>query len=228
MLNSLFAVLPLLATGSLFIITIVLRKGQICPGQRGRIHKMLPFVLIVWLLAAIQFPFVLINVFFVGFFISRVKMSKTRDSGPLYALYVANFLSFLIIMYQMISAPTWVSSCVVLLNTMMLGLIGAHWMLTFAKSRLQFFHKLLPIAGIFIAIALAFVLVPYALPLDEDTLRQLFPLILMNFSLLMTSILVWIWHLIATRPMGKLQISFASIFMLMSLVGFHQMYFHVI
>ncbi len=225
MLDSIFAVLPPLATGMLLIITIVLKKGQICPGQRGRIHKVLPVPAIIWLIAGIKMPFVLVNAAFIGFFLSKVKMGKSRKEGPLIALYTANAYSVFIIIYQMIMAHGWVPSSFVLMETIMLGSIGAHWMLAFANSRLEAFHKLLPMAGVFFAIGVVLILVPFAFGSDEQTLQQLMNVILFNFAILVTAIVIWCWHLILTRKISKVQISVASVLMLVSLVGFHQIYF---
>lgn len=225
MFDSIFAVLPPLATGMLLIITIVLKKGQICPGQRGRIHKVLPASAILWVIAGIKIPFVLINVAFIGFFISKVKMGKSRKEGPFIALYMANAFSVLIIVYQMIMAHGWIQSTFVLLEMIMLGLIGAHWMLAFANSRLEAFHKLLPIAGVFFAIGVVLILVPFAFGSDEEILQQLMHVILFNFAILVTAIVIWCWHLILSRKISKAQISVASILMLVSLVRFHQIYF---
>lgn len=225
MLDSIFAVLPPLATGMLLIITIVLKKGQICPGQRGRIHKVLPAPAILWLIAGIKIPFVLVNVAFIGFFISKVKMGKSRKEGPLIALYTANAFSVLVIIYQMIMAHGWVAATFVLLETVMLGLIGAHWMLAFANSRLEAFHKLLPMAGVFFALGVVLILVPFAFGSDEQTLQQLMHVILFNFAILVIAIVIWCWHLILVRKISKAQISVASVLMLVSLVGFHQIYF---
>ncbi|MCE0492726.1 hypothetical protein [Vibrio salinus] len=225
MLDSILSVLPPLATGMLLIITTVLKKGQICPGQRGRIHKVLPVPAIIWLLAAIKLPFVLVNVLLIGFFIWKVKMGKSRKSGPLMALYLANVISVCIIIYQMVLAQGWVASGFVLLETLMLGLIGAHWMLAFANSRLQAFHKLLPVSGIFLAMAVAMILVPFAFSINEETLQQYMGTIFFNFAVLMIATVVWCWHLITTRKIHKVQISVASVLMLISVIGFHQMYF---
>ncbi|GAL25633.1 hypothetical protein JCM19239_574 [Vibrio variabilis] len=49
------AVLTLLAPAlavAMLVLTLILAKGDICPGQRGRIHKLLPAVGILWLAIA--------------------------------------------------------------------------------------------------------------------------------------------------------------------------------
>ncbi|RQW63359.1 hypothetical protein [Vibrio viridaestus] len=228
MFDSILAVIPPLATGALLLLSTVLKKGQICPGQRGRIHKILPLILILWVLASFKLPFVLLNVVFIGFFMTKVQTGKTREEGPLYALYIANVFSVLVVIYQMFMAPTWVAGVLVLIEAFILGLIGAHWMLTMARTRLQAFHKILPVSGIFAAMAIALVLVPFASSLDPVTLNELLHVILINFALLVTAVVIWAWHLIVTRSISKVQISVASILMLVSIVSFHQVYFHVI
>lgn len=79
--------------GAQIILTMILVKGDICPGQRGRLHKVLPSIGVLWLaVASIKIEAFLV-VFAIFYFYSRVQTTKTRNEGPLWVLYLVNGLS---------------------------------------------------------------------------------------------------------------------------------------
>ena len=52
MVESLLVQFAPMLLGAQLILTLILVKGDICPGQRGRIHKMLPAIGVLWLAVA--------------------------------------------------------------------------------------------------------------------------------------------------------------------------------
>lgn len=59
--------------GAQLVFSLVLTKGEICPGQRGRVHKTLPVLLLGWIIATIAQPFAVLPFFSVSFFYSKSK-----------------------------------------------------------------------------------------------------------------------------------------------------------
>ncbi len=52
MIQQLLLTFPPMLFGAQALLTLLLIKGDICPGQRGRLHKMLPSIGILWLAVA--------------------------------------------------------------------------------------------------------------------------------------------------------------------------------
>ncbi|GAL20357.1 hypothetical protein JCM19235_4557 [Vibrio maritimus] len=78
------AVLTLLAPAlavAMLVLTLILAKGDICPGQRGRIHKLLPAIGILWLAIASLKVEAFLVVFAIFYFYSKVQTGKTRQQG---------------------------------------------------------------------------------------------------------------------------------------------------
>ncbi len=97
--------------GAQIILTLVLVKGEICPGQRGRIHKVLPAIGVLWLaVASVKIEaFMIVAAIF--YFYSQVQTKKTRDEGPLWVLYLANGLSIAYVAILMGKRQTGLHHC---------------------------------------------------------------------------------------------------------------------
>mgnify|MGYP001023231339 CR=1 FL=1 len=52
MIQTLLSVFSPMLLGAQILLTLVLVKGNICPGQRGRIHRVLPAIGVLWLAVA--------------------------------------------------------------------------------------------------------------------------------------------------------------------------------
>ncbi|USP15006.1 hypothetical protein [Vibrio gazogenes] len=225
MLNAFIAVLLPMTAGSQFILTLVLTRGEICPGQRGRIHRILPLLLVLWLLVASQHLYTLLNVALIGYFYSQVKTGKTRQEGPLKILYLANGVAGLTMFFAILTAPNWVAAVTLILSCLLLGAIAAHWLLTVARTRLQAFHRLLPIAGILAAMLLTLCIVPLAANMDPIQLHNVLHSILLSFSLLVVAVIIWSWHLLMAKSADKVQLGISCVVLLTSMTGFHLLYF---
>lgn len=193
--------------GAQMIISLVLVKGDICPGQRGRLHKTLPALCILWLAICWLYPYALMIPIFLGYFFSQVQTKKTREQGPLWLFHLANFCSFLILMFQAFGSGIVVSKLVLFVSLFLLGGILGHCFLTQAKTRLQAFHRLLPIAGVISAIVFSLVILfemnSIAFELDDETVVKQF---LVSFLLLIAGVLVWCLHLLTSRKVSLAQL----------------------
>ncbi|MDM7484535.1 MAG: hypothetical protein P3W98_005180, partial [Vibrio metschnikovii] len=79
MLYSLLSVMAPMLLGAQVLLTLVLVKGDICPGQRGRIHKVLPVLAILWVAVASLKVEAFLVVFALLYFYSQVQTKKTRQ-----------------------------------------------------------------------------------------------------------------------------------------------------
>ncbi|ENM5724940.1 hypothetical protein V4V56_000853 [Vibrio mimicus] len=224
MLYSLISVFAPMLLGAQIILTLVLVKGEICPGQRGRIHKVLPALAVLWLaVASIKIEAFLV-VFALFYFYSQVQTKKTRDEGPLWVMYLANGLALAYVGILISEAPAWPASLTIFAAIFLLGAMFGHLLLTLARSRLQAFHRILPVVGIVSAMLTALCLLPYVSGLSDEQLQTLLMPIVISFGLLIAGVVVWCWHLISAKTVNKWQLVVAGLLVLASAVGFHGLY----
>ncbi|MHA2938090.1 hypothetical protein ACXJY6_07310 [Vibrio sp. RC27] len=200
-LDAVFALLPPMLFGTLVLLTLILEKGDICPGQRGRIHKTLPVIAIGWGISGItMLPSLAVGALLLIYF-SQVKTGKTRGSGPIKLLFGVNVLAGLLFVMQLVSSGQWLMMVSLVLFVILLGASLGHLLLVIARTRLQAFHKLLPCAGVVAAMCLSLCLIPLGTSLSEQELEQATPSILFAFIVMIISIVVWIWPIIrSTTP----------------------------
>lgn len=224
MLYSLLSVMAPMLLGAQILLTLVLVKGDICPGQRGRVHKVLPVLAILWLAVASLKVEAFLVVFALLYFYSQVQTKKTRQEGPLWVLYLANGLSIAFVGILAFETGYWSASLSLVSQIVLLGAILGHLLLVQARSRLQAFHRILPVLGVISAMFMTLCLVPYTYQLDQDSLSLLIQPLLASFSLLIVGITVWCWHLLLTKPVAKGQLLIAQCLILAATAGFHHLY----
>lgn len=224
MIHTLLSVLPPMLLGAQLILTLIMVKGEICPGQRGRVHKVLPAVAVLWLAVASIHLDALLIAGAIIYFCSKVQTKKTRDEGPLTVMYGADILAFASVLWQSFQYGHWSAGVAHFVSLLVLGGIFAHLMMTIARSRLQAFNRLLPVGGILGAMLVALCIVPFAYHLEPIELSQLTHQVLTYFALLVIGIIIWCWHIVASKPVGKLQLVVAQIVLLISMFGFERLY----
>lgn len=195
--------------GAQLILTLVLTKGEICPGQRGRVHKTLPVILAGWLVAVISHPVALLPLLVLGFFTFKVKTGKTRDAGPLKALYAADILAILswLLLLPTMSLPQ------IGLSLMAVALFGsslAHLLLTLARTRLQAFHRILPFTGFVSAIMSVLLMLWLLTGIEESALQAMTADVVGALALLVLALLVWGGHILLTKTVNRWQLLVAS------------------
>ncbi|MGR2767102.1 hypothetical protein [Photobacterium ganghwense] len=201
--------------GTQLIFSLVLTKGEICPGQRGRVHKTLPVLLAGWLIAAFSQPLSVLPLAALGYFTMQVKTGKTRDAGPLKVFYLANVLAVVVWVAVMVgmSLPVIALS---LMATALFGSMVAHILLTHARTRLQAFHRLLPFAGFVSAMVSVLCLLWMASRLDEAQLQTLTQPMIASLALLVIGLLVWAFHLLSGKTVNKWQLVMAGALLVVS------------
>jgi len=217
MIESLLIQFAPMLLGAQLILTLVLVKGDNCPGQRGRVHKMLPSIGVLWLAVASLRIEAFLVVFAIFYFFSQVQTKKTRDQGPTWVLYLACGLA---LSFVGIQAAEQVSLHAVIATVVLVALLGAsfaHLLLTIARTRLQAFHTILPVAGVLSSMLLVLVTVLNVYSMPETQLELITSDLLFGFALLISAIVVWCWHLFFTKPPEKAQLSM-SLFMLLGAV----------
>jgi len=197
--------------GAQLVLTLVLTKGEICPGQRGRIHKLLPALAILWLaIASIQIQAFLV-VFALFYFYSQVQTKKTRERGPMWVMYLADGLAAGFVGAQIAGQATGAGMLAMLTMVLLLGGAFAHLLLTVARTRLQAFHRILPFSGVVAAMLIALIVLLHAYSLDEQALAIATQQILVGFAVMLTAIIVWCWHIFTSKTVNKVQLAVALV-----------------
>ncbi|PMH46627.1 hypothetical protein BCU68_00895 [Vibrio sp. 10N.286.49.B3] len=206
MLDALLTVFVPMLLGTQLILTLILLKGDICPGQRGRIHKVLPAIGVLWLTVTLHHIEAFLVVATIFYFFSQVQTKKTRDQGPMWLLYGANIFASIIMLMQAFEQNSLAGGITYCLFILFLGSGFTHLLLTIARTRLQAFHHILPLAalvsGMFIVLSIIF----HTYTLSDDTLSAMTPALLMGFALLVTTIVISCWHLFTQKSAEKIQL----------------------
>ncbi|MGF1849035.1 hypothetical protein [Vibrio lentus] len=219
MVESLLVQFAPMLLGAQLILTLILVKGDICPGQRGRIHKMLPAIGVLWLAVASLRIEAFLIVFAIFYFYSQVQTKKTRDSGPIWVMYLACGLA---LSYVAIQASEQVNPVGIIATVLLVALLGAsfgHLLLTIARTRLQAFHRVLPVVGVLSGMLVVLATVINVYSLSEAQLEPVISTLLFSFALLISSIVVWCWHLLFAKTPEKLQLTIALLMLLASVIG---------
>lgn len=214
MIPQLLTLLPPMLLGAQLLLTLILVKGEICPGQRGRIHKVLPALAILWLaVASVKIQSFLI-VFALAYFYSQVQTKKTREQGPLWVMYLANGLALAYVGILVSEQLSLAFSVYLFLLVPLLGASFAHLLLIIAKTRLQAFHRILPVVGVVSSMLVCVTILLKAYGFDAQQLTQVTPLLLIGLALMISAVVVWCWHIFTHKAAHKLQLFVAMAMML--------------
>lgn len=227
MLDSLLFLIPPMLLGTQLILTLVLMKGEICPGQRGRLHKLFPAIGTLWLACSTSNIAALAVAAPLFYFYSRVQTGKTRERGPIWILLLANLCAAGYVVLQMLEQHSLSALLALLISALFLGAAFAHLNLKFAASRLQAFHSLLPITGLISGIALALTMAMQAMQTESVQLAQLSLHIFAGLALLIAGIVVWCMHLLRGVEAGKLQLSLAVLLVMAACISFQPLFIPV-
>ncbi|USD66680.1 hypothetical protein J4N39_08640 [Vibrio sp. SCSIO 43136] len=199
--------------GALAIITLVLVKGDICPGQRGRLHKLLPAIAALWLACAL---FAIESLAIAGgivYFYSQVETKKTRQIGPLWLLYGVNGLGLFSVMVNSFQLGGVALVMQQILWGAVSGALFAHLLLIQARSRLQAFHRILPAFGIVSLMVLVIALAMQAWGLGETVVNEKIVQLGLGFVLSIGAALIWCWHIVRQVTVNKLMVAAAMVLM---------------
>jgi hypothetical protein len=219
MIQQLLVTFPPMLFGAQALLTLLLIKGDICPGQRGRLHKMLPAIGVMWLAVASLRIEAFMVVFAIFYFYSQVQTKKTREKGPLWVLHLANGLAFAYVVIQVLEQANWPAATAMTLMVFFLGASFSQLLLTIARSRLQAFHRILPVAGIVSGMLLVIATLFSSYQLDEAVLSTATQPILIALVMLISSIVVWCWHIFTHKAPEKVQLAVAFLLAVASMTS---------
>ncbi|UTV26661.1 hypothetical protein [Photobacterium atrarenae] len=201
--------------GAQCVLTLVLTKGEICPGQRGRVHKTLPVILAGWLLVVVSHPVALLPLLALSYFTFQVKTGKTRDAGPLKVLYAAGVFAT-VSWLGLLPAMQLPEMMLSLMAIPLFGASLAHLLLTQARTRLQAFHRILPFTGFVSAMVSILAILWLLSGMDEAQLELLVSDVVGALLLLVLSLLVWAGHILLGKTVNRWQLLAASILLVAS------------
>lgn len=213
--------------GAQILLTIILHKGDICPGQRGRIHKWLPVLIVGWCTIAgvgmtytSIFAINLVPAIAIGGFYLSVKTSKTRDKGPLIVMALANGFAGAGFVNLALGSGSFTQLFYALVGPFLFGALLAHLLLTLARTRLQAFHKILPISGIISGIIMSVILLCQTLSVHEIFLDRMAIKLGIASGLMLLSTALWSFHLFRQEAVKWQMLVVSSVMMTIS--GYYQ------
>lgn len=143
--------------GAQAILTLALCKGDICPGQRGRLHAQFIILNIIGYILSFLYlpshPFLFISQLCLSFFIFKNKKGKTSTSHFKYFLYLSNFINLAITLfiYSRLHLP---QVFILLTQICITGGLLASVLMRYARSRLTHFIALLPYVSLIFSMIL--------------------------------------------------------------------------
>lgn len=215
---ALYLLIPM-SLGALALMIMVLTKGDICPGQRGRLHKQLPVLSALMMVSIAAVPALSVPAGLMVYFNIRVKTGKTRDQGPVQMLFAALGLGLVVWLYALSSLNS-----VSVLGSVMLGvaqccLLGAaltHLLMLRARTRLQAFHTLLPVGGVGAAMLLTVVLLAQSGMAWSQQSEFVTKILITALPMLLLGAVIWCWHLLRSVEVTKVQLWSALVLVLSS------------
>lgn len=121
-------------------------------------------------------------VFAIAYFYSQVQTKKTRDQGPIWVMYLANGLALAYVGIEVGSQASLAGGLSVFVQISLLGALLAHLLLTIARTRLQAFHRILPVSGVVSAMLMSLAILLKANGLDNEILTAVIQPLLVGFA----------------------------------------------
>lgn len=180
--------------GAQWVLTLVLLKGDICPGQRGRLHTAFWYLVAGWAVTVPFSPFSALPFVTLGLFSLRSKSGKTRQSGPVPVLHLANGFGALAFIMVVLQHDVY-SALLMVSQLALVGAVTAHCLLVKARSRLQAFHRILPVVGIVAAMLMALTLAMASASVGDVAVDTMMYQVLFSLALMLGGVLVWALHL---------------------------------
>ena len=199
--------------GALWLIIVILYKGDICPGQRGRLHRSIAILCGLFAITCVTNIWLIPSALLLGWFCSQVQTKKTRLLGPRTALVIAAVWASLVgcLAFNQQLSQTYLWESVVgfgfyLVMTLLLGASVAHLLLLLARTRLQAFHRILPIGAVVMSFAYLLLwlgLVSTGLVNGIQSAESILGPLLVAISTLLIALTIWNWHLLKRVEIRK-------------------------
>ncbi len=134
----------------------------------------------------------------------------------------SEWLSVCVCEYPSIRASALGGFCVNGCHDFLLGAVFAQLLLVIARSRLQAFHRILPVAGVVSGMLLVVLTLFSAYQLDEATLNSVTQHVLASLAMLIIAIVVWCWHIFTHKAPNKAQLAAALLLALASMTSLQE------
>lgn len=208
---TLHLLLPM-ATGALMVMITVLLKGEICPGQRGRIHKQIPIIAGLFFVSTVSVPLILLPAALLSYFLLQVKTGKTRDRGPISLLFFSLAAAIIVWFSSLVAQQPmslFSSLLLVVSELVFLGASLSHLLMVRARTRLDAFHTLLPVAGVVSAMVLVLAVLAQTHFAWSDNSASVVEAVSVAFPMLLLAIVIWCWHLFRSVKVNQVQLTIA-------------------
>ncbi len=93
-------------------------------------------------------------------------------------------------------------------------------LLVIARSRLQAFHRILPVTGVVSGMVMALTVLGFVYGLTDEALKTILPTLLISLALMITGIVIWCWHLFMDKEVSKGQLGVALGVILISMTSY--------
>ncbi len=193
MLTSITLSIFMSLTGAQAILTLALFKGDICPGQRGRLHTQFIILNIIgYLLFFIYLPsslFLFLSQLSLSFFILKNKKKKTSTSHFKSSLYLSNIINLALILF-ICSRLYFPQAFILIAQVFIIGSLLASVLMRYARSRLKHLMALMPYTGLIFSILLIINIAMihlYYQPLNHQII-----ILCTGLMLLLLSLFLWI------------------------------------
>jgi hypothetical protein len=218
-----FPVLSLMPVWALVIICLLLKKGQLCPGQRSRFQGELITVwtiLFVALMMGVESAiagWILIvgalgSAYGVLLSIWQGKLPGKRsipDKAIYFSLVPLSIFGFGVLCSQ--------PSAFAVLPMIITGTVLAHLLLVKAKSRLQAFNKILPFVGVAaVLVSLIVVMIMLASGSEVNLTNEQLNDFMWFIGILVAGIALWLLPALSTNPQSHTLLGIATLLILVS------------
>jgi len=208
---------------ALIIICVILKYGQLCPGQHSRIQGELITVWTVLFVAIMMGAETAISTWILvvgglggayGILLSiwQGKLPNKRaipDQAIYFSLVPLGLYGAAVLLAQ----PSWF----VILPMVITGAVLANLLLVKAKHRLESFNRLLPFAGFFAAIiALLFVSITVYLAGEQALSETIVNNLMWTLGFLILGLFLWVLPQVSTNPQSHTLLGVATFLLLIS------------
>ncbi|CAH0533738.1 hypothetical protein VST7929_01613 [Vibrio stylophorae] len=203
--------------GATVLSGVVLSRGQICPGQRRRLLKEMVILLGGYALTALLDPWLLLALIPMGIYLLWRHKGWKKNHDPLWllALTAAAAAAWLMQFAWQFSPAALVFSvlaCAVMGSSLM------HVMLLQAKSRLQAFYRILPVAGIISAMPLCLTVAYAMLSMTQAQQQMIMATFITGFVMLVIGLVAWSVSFWRLKEMPKWLLLSSHVVLLLAMV----------
>ncbi len=199
--------------GTQLLLTLILANGDICPGQINRLNKLFKYLSLAWLITLpsnIYHAIPMVSTWVFTYLTLRKEEKRPRKISTSYAfiyLSASNILSMILLLLLFFEDANL--SALYLSQFILLGCTTTQTCLSIAKSRLQAFHKILPVTCIFAVILLSLNVI-YQNFIHHELLVNKTDLFFISYFFIIMGSMLSIIHMLRQTSPSTLQLTFSA------------------